>query len=202
MILRISRNATRVATNDLRVRYEYRGGEVIAEDLVLRRWRDRSLADAAKRQGEVFDGCRLQPHIWSTLSACVAAGLRLDADLSAETLRHAMEDVRARGVHTGPVRADKYVTLVHFLRQKRVLLKVLHRARDVASPGVPDLFLWRHKADGVAYGAGFVEVKRHAKGNDGRWCRERVSPTQRDELEFLKSLGLSARTIYLREVPR
>ncbi len=202
MILRISRTAHRVAADDVRVRYEWRGRAVIAEELVLRRWKDRSSTPAALQRGEVFDGCRLHPHIWSTLSACVDAGLRLDATLNAEMLRHAMEGVKARGVHTGPVRADKYVTLVHFLRQKRVLLEVLHRARDAASPGVPDLFLWRHKADGAPYGAGFVEVKRRAKGIDGRWRRERVSQTQRDELAFLTGLGLSAREVFIREVPR
>ena len=199
MILRIPRTATRVSANERRVRYEYRGRAVIAEDLVLRRWRDRSLADAAKRQREVFDGCRLHPHIWSTLSACVAAGLRLDAKLSAETLRDAIEGVRARGVHTGPLRADKYVRLVHVLWQRGVLEQVMRRQRDPASPGVPDLFLWRQKGDGVPYGAGFVEVKRRARNKNGKWCPERVSETQRAELAFLTSLGLSAISVYIRE---
>jgi len=202
VILRISRTAHRVAADDRRVRYEWRGRSVIPEELVLRRWRARSSTPGALRRGEVFDGCRLHPHIWSTLSACVDGGLRLDVTLDAEMLGHAMEGVKARGVHIGPVRADKYVTLVHFLRQKRVLPKVLHRARDAASPGVPDLFLWRHRADGVPYGAGFIEVKRHARDKDGKWCRERVLRTQQQEMAFLTGLGLSARSVYIREVPR
>jgi hypothetical protein len=199
LILRIPLTATRVSANDPRVRYAYRRGAVIPEELVLRRWKDRSSTDAARRQGEMFDGCRLHPHIWSTLSACADAGLPLDETLTAEGLREAMEGVRARGRHTGPIRADKYVTLVRFLRQSSVLDDVMRRERDPASPGVPDLFLWRHKGDGLPYGAGFVEVKRHAKDKSGTSCKERVSRTQREELAFLTALGLSARTVYVRE---
>lgn len=199
MILRIPLNATRVAANHARVRYEYRRHAVIPEDLVLRRWRDRSLTDVAKRNSEVFDGCRLHPHIWFTLSACVEAGLPLDAALTAEALREAMEGVRARGRCTGPMRADKYVALVRFLRRRGVLDDVMRRERDSASPGVPDLFLWRQKGDGVPYGAGFVEVKRRARDKSGVLCREPVSKTQREELAFLTGLGLSARTVYVRE---
>ncbi len=187
--------------DDTRVRYEYRGRHlVIPEDLVLRRWKDRSATDAARRSCEVFSGCRLHPHIWSTLTACVDAGLRLDATLTPEALRIAMESLKTRGVRTGPVRAEEYVVLVHVLSSKRLLQKVMRRVRDAASPGVPDLFLWRQKADGVPYGAGFVEVKRHARGDDGKSYRERVSTTQREELAFLTSLGLPARTVYVREV--
>lgn len=118
----------------------------------------------------MFDGCRLHPHIWSTLGACADAGLPLDETLTVGGLREAMEGVRARGRHTGP--------------------------------GVPDLFLWRHRGDGVPYGAGFVEVKRHAKDSNGKWCREPVSKTQKQELAFLTALGLSARTVYIREIGR
>ncbi len=95
----------------------------------------------------------------------------------------------------------RHSPLVHYLRQKGVLLEVMRRERDPASPGVPDLFLWRQKVDGPAYGAGFVEVKRQAKDQNGTLCKEKVSKTQQQELAFLTGLGLEARTAYVREVP-
>lgn len=202
MILRVPLTAIRVDASDTRVRYDYRGRSVIPEELVLRRWRDRSSAAAARQHGEVFDGCRLHPQIWSTLSACTAAGLQLHAGLTAEALHEALEGVRASGVRTGPLRADKYVMVIHVLRARRLLQKVMRRERDPASPGVPDLFLWRRNDAGAVYGAGFVEVKRQYRNGDGKRCREGVSKTQQQELAFLKDLGLPARTVYLREVAR
>jgi hypothetical protein len=90
--------------------------------------------------------------------------------------------------------------VVHFLRAKGLLKKVMRRERKPASPGVPDLFLWRRNEAGTVYGAGFVEVKRRYRNGDGHWCRERVSKTQRQQLTFLDEIGLPARTVYLREV--
>jgi hypothetical protein len=103
LILRIPFSATRVAVDDTRVRYAYRGHAVIPEELVLRRWKARSSTAAAQQRGEVFEGCRLHPHIWSTLSPCAESGLQLDANLTAGALRKAMESVRAKGVHTRPL---------------------------------------------------------------------------------------------------
>ena len=88
--------------------------------------------------------------------------------------------MKASGVHTGPLRADKYVELVHFLRAKGLLQKVMRRERSSKSPGVPDLFLWRRNAAGALYGAGFVEVKRRYRNGDGLGCRERVSRRRSD----------------------
>jgi hypothetical protein len=199
VILRIALTATRVPADDHRVRYDYHGRAVIPEVLVLRRWKDRGKRPSALAKGEVFDGCRLHPQIWSTLQACVDAGLRLDKTLTPESLRSAMEKVKLQGIRTGPLRCDGYVVLIHHLRLRRQLGAVMQRQRDSASPGVPDLFLWRQQDDQRPYGCGFVEVKRRFRDQQGRWRREAVSSTQREEIAFLQQLGLPARTVYLSE---
>lgn len=124
----------------------------------------------------------------------------MDAMLTAEGLRDAMEQVKAGGVRTGPVRADKYAVLLNVLRARRLLRSVTARERNPVSPGVPDLFLWRQQGDRLPVGT-FVEVKRRYRNPQGRWVREPLLASQREELAFLTSLGLEARTVYLREVP-
>lgn len=202
MILRIALSARRVASDDTRVRYSHGGNAVIPEELVLLRWRERTRTPAARSRREVFDGCRLPPHLWSALRACTEDGLRLDAALTAETLRAALDVVRVRGVRAAPARAQKYIVLLEWLRRRRQLSVVLQRERDSGSPGVPDLFLYRRQGEHQPYGCCFVEVKRQYGDSAGHSVRERLLPSQREELAFLKGLGLPARTVYVSEEPQ
>jgi hypothetical protein len=120
--------------------------------------------------------------------------------LTAERLRVAMGQVKAGGLRTGPVRADKYVVLLNVLRARRLLRSVMSRERNPVSPGVPDLFLWRQQRDRPPVGV-FVEVKRRYRNPHGRWVREPLLASQQEELAFLTGLKLGARTVYLREAP-
>ena len=99
------------------------------------------------------------------------------------------------GTRRTPV-SSKFAHLLTFLREKDLLQCVVDRERPVASPGIPDLFLYRMDANGRIHGGRFVEVKRH---NQQTGYREPVSASQAAELEFLQSLGLEARVIYLLE---
>ena len=97
------------------------------------------------------------------------------------------------GTRRTPV-SSKFAHLLTFLREKDLLQCVVDRERPVASPGIPDLFLYRMDETGRVYGGRFVEVKRH---NRRTGYREPVSATQAAELEFLQSLGLAAGVVYL-----
>ena len=79
MSLRRTLSAWRVTSNDTRVRYDHGGRAVIPVELVLLRWRVPTCTPAAKSRGEVFDGCRLHPHLWSALRAGAADDLGFDA---------------------------------------------------------------------------------------------------------------------------
>jgi hypothetical protein len=59
-------------------------------------------------------------------------------------------------------------------------------------PGVPDLFLFRGRTDGVPWGIRFVEVKRP---------KEKLSRHQEAEIRFLRGLKLRAGVVRLIERP-
>ena len=83
-----------------------------------------------------------------------------------------------------------------FLNRNSALGPILERERLGANPGIPDLFLYRLDRAGRVHGGRFAEVKRLERA---RHRRERISPGQAAELEFLRSLGLAAAIVYLIE---
>lgn len=64
---------------------------------------------------------------------------------------------------------------------------------DPAKPGVPDLFVFKKRADGRPYAVRFVEVKR------GGSPPERLMPHQLEEIQFLKRIGVKAGVLRLEE---
>jgi len=85
--------------------------------------------------------------------------------------------------------------MLAFLQRKGVLRDVMGRERQSATPGLPDLFLYRVDRNGVHDGR-FVEVKKWDKRANKK---EPVSKAQKDEIAFLKKLGLSAGVVYVYE---
>jgi hypothetical protein len=197
MSLRIQTSVVRsVSAQPGRVRYVHGAGALIPEELVLRRWKDRSKEDSARIQGIRFDGCRLPPGTWTLLKHWLDAGLQLTDVTDPEALQRCADDSRTAGLKLKAPHASKFAAMIGFLQKKGVLHKVLERERDPESPGLPDLFLYRIDRSGDVQGGRFVEVKRWNR-NDG--FRERLSPTQKDELAFMRSLGLRADVVYLLE---
>ena len=198
MSLRIPLVARRVDTGDARVRFDHSGEALIAEALVLRRWRERSRSAAARAAGEVFDGCRLPPGTWTTLKACAERGCALDHTLTSEMLRWHFDALRSDGLAARAPTPSKFVVVVRHLAARGLLDSVRLRERNLDSPGVPDLFLWRMKADGRPYGCRFVEVKRrYVTGGCRR--REAIRASQQEEIDFLRGLGLKAGVVYVLE---
>lgn len=196
--LRIPLTVTRCAVSEPQGRVRYQSGDrcLIPEEIVLQRWKERSRTDPALASGTRFDGCRLPPGTWALLRAWMAEGLRSDEFARPAVLKEYAERNQAGG---GTLRApvsSKFTHLLTFLAERKLLQCVVERERSASSPGLPDLFLYRMDIEGRVFGGRFVEVKRH---NQRTGDRERISPTQAAELEFLRTLGLEARVVYLLE---
>jgi len=177
-----------------RVRFVIGGRCRIGEDVVLRRWRDRSKEPTARARGITFEGCRLPPGTFQIIDACRADGFDVAGKISIDTLGSFYE--RARDQHKtwrAPSVANTVAILTCLARTKR-LPDVLGRERSPMNPGLPDLFLWKRRTDGSLFGERFVEVKRRT-----RTWKEPLSRPQREEIAFLRSLDAKARVVYLLE---
>lgn len=179
-----------------RVRYWHGEARLIPEQLVLRRWKERSNQVAAKTKGVRFDGCRLPPGTWSLLDAWLAGGLNLQEVTDATILQQYIAKSRAAGVKLRTPEAKKFAMMLSWLRERGVLSKLLNRQRRADAPGIPDLFLWRVDRTGRVHDGRFVEVKRWDRRARRR---EHISGAQKEELAFLRGLGLSACVVYLLE---
>jgi hypothetical protein len=198
MSLRIRLTVKRCTERDRagRVRYQHGRHCLIPEDIVLRRWQERTNEPSQKARRIRFDGCRLPSGTWTLLREWRRDG----ASLKHLTDPHALGAYAARNRAAGgrlrtPVSA-KFVQLIAYLQEKRVLQKVMDRERSPTNPGLPDLFLYRVDHAGRIHGGRFVEVK---KRNRRAGTREPLSPGQAAEMKFLKDLGLRAEVVYLLE---
>ncbi len=161
-----------------RVTYEGRRGPATSERIVVERCRGRGL------------GChRLPPGTWRALGRLEALERRHPGATLADLLESmATEPPRLRA---GLVLALREAVAP---RRLRVLVE-RHTDGDVSSkrPGVPDLFVFKRRADGTAYAGRFVEVKRPG---------ERLAPHQATELRFMRDAGLRAGVLRLIERER
>ena len=195
--LGISTTVTRAAdVPPPRIRYAFGDQRLIPEDLVLRRWRERSRNAWAQARGVKFDGCRLPPGTWRLLALWLREGLRSEDVSNPEVLQEFHDRSRTQRLTLRAPHASKFALLLGFLKRKGALDAILSRDRDPANPGIPDLFLYKVDRQGRVYDGGFVEVKRW---NRQRRFRERVSPQQRAEIDFLNGIRLDARVVYLLE---
>jgi VRR-NUC domain len=178
-----------------RVRFELAGRCRPGEAVVLRRWRERSNETEAIKIGVTFDACRLPPGTWSLLNACASAGLNLKIRVPADVLRMSLVEARLAHPTWRCPQHEKFARMIEHLRTRGVLSSILERDRITESPGLPDLYLWRARSGTIEAGQ-FIEVKRR---NRRTGYKEPTSRSQRDELTFLRSLGLKARVVYLEE---
>jgi VRR-NUC domain len=198
MSLRIPLTVERCAGADRagRVRYRYRDRCLIPEDIVLRRWQDRTNEPAQRGKRTRFEGCRLPSGTWTLLLAWTRDGLPVESLTDAKALNECAARNRAAGGKLRTPVPSKFAHLLGYLLSRGVLDDVIRRERSVEHPGLPDLFLYRLDSRGRVHGGMFVEVKR---SNPHARTREKVSPAQRDEIAFLKRLGLRAQVVYLVE---
>lgn len=197
MSLRIKLTAKRCPPGaKLRVRYQHGNACLIPEELVLRRWKDRSKEASARATGLVYEGCRVPPGTWTLLQQWLREGLQ-EADVTnAELLGGHAVRTRLGGSKLRAPQADKLADMLAYLVRRGVLRDVCDHPRAPASPGLPDLFLYKVDSDARVHGGQFVEVKRwDCRSN----VREPVSAAQKAELSFLVSLGLKARVLFLQE---
>jgi len=196
MPLRIPRAVSRCVCSGRRVRLIHKDRCLTPEDIVLRRWRERSREPLAVRSGTVFAGCRLPPGTWRIVQACLNHGFDVAGRIDIAGLAALVARIRQREPTWRAPHASKLAALITYLRMKHVLIPVLQRRRDAAAPGIPDLFLYRRHDEHPVFGGRFVEVKRAIPHLN--W-KEAVSSAQRQELAFLRERGLKAQVLYLQE---
>lgn len=145
-----------------RVRFVLGGRCRPGEAIVLRRWRDRSCEPDASAKGITFEGYRLPPGTYQIINACIAAGFDIAEPITADALRPHYDRARREHPLWKAPNVESTVELLQWLARGNHLKRVLGRARSVANPGLPDLFLWKRGINGAAFRGEFIEVKRRA----------------------------------------
>ena len=160
----------------------------IPERVVLARWRHRKLDKFT------FSGSRLSPTLWRALPAFLGGNTEAWTRMTTDEIRTRQEaraaELKDLGLH--PPAAEVVHALIEVCRAM-TLAKLVERHVELGArkeSGVPDLFLFARDRNGRARSPRFVEVKKP---------EEPMSAFQDDEIEFLRSLGLPARVLTLRE---
>jgi hypothetical protein len=169
-----------------------RGDEwAIPEQVVLRRWRRRRSPDYT------FSGERLSSTIWRALPAMLGGQVQRWRlfDLSELERLHerCASDLRARKLSAPS--ASTIIALIQSCGTEKIEALVdRHRGLEqLHRSGVPDLFLFAQDATGRTKFSRFVEVKKP---------EEPLSQDQRDEVGFMRALGLHVRVLRLIERER
>lgn len=168
-----------------RVQYPERGGWSVPETIVLERWRRRRSVD-----GTSFHGFRLPPQVFHAAARC--GGCRFWRAATVEDVASVLTALTREDPHLGFPSASNLLLLIRHVDEHPGALAALldrHRVRK-ASPGVPDLFLYRQLRSGRPCGGLFVEVKKPS---------ETVYRTQTCEIKFLRDRGLRAGVLRLIE---
>lgn len=165
------------------------GPKGVAEAVVLHRWRRRRM------EGYVFSGARLGPNLWRTLALVLPGKPAEWAGLSPERIAACVTTSRESGSMFP--RSLPNAKVLHALftvcgarRLGHLIARHTWESRG-EQYGTPDLFLFAMESQtGRISMARFVEVKKP---------EEAVSADQKEEIAFLRSLGLQARVLRLIE---
>ena len=161
----------------------------IPEDVVLKRWRKRTMASHS------FHGFRLGPNTWKAIAHTFGT-------FSPKLLDMPVKEIAAKISSSQPDRIEKHLWLpeakslwlmcqaIGAERLEQILRR--HTARDRQGRfGTPDLFLYAIKSGNSKPSFyRMVEVKKPF---------EEVSADQKEEIEFLRSIGVPARVLRLIE---
>jgi hypothetical protein len=161
----------------------------ISETVVLQRWRKRVF------EGYTFSGSKLNPKIWRNLPIVFDGSPKTWGKLSIEMIKFILDEKRSlmRKHYISLPSANILKALFEICGSGRLKALTERHNHDSRKEkyGTPDLFLYAiKKSTGKASVARFVEVKKP---------EEPVSKDQREEIEFLQSLGLHARVLRLQE---
>lgn len=162
----------------------------IPETVVLSRWRKR------KFPGYIFSGSRLSSTFWRAIAAAFGTDARLISKLSQEEIQQVIESKRnilkSNGFLILP--SAETISAIILISSPMRLQKMIDRHISEAhkgKSGVPDLFLFaRSVVDRKITMGRFVEVKKP---------EEPLSKVQKEELDFMNSLGFNARVLRLIE---
>jgi hypothetical protein len=161
----------------------------IAEQVVLHRWRRRVFS------GFTFSGGRLNSSVWRVLPSVLGEDLAKWSKLSEAEMQRQIDSCREsmREAHATLPAANVLKALFEHCGVKR-LRAIVARHTDparVENFGTPDLFLYAtdNKTGKVSI-ARFVEVKKP---------EEELKYDQKEEIDFLQSLGMHVRVLRLIE---
>jgi hypothetical protein len=160
----------------------------IPEDVVLLRWRRRTMA------AHTFHGCRLGPNTWRAIGYAFGSEAEQICSLSVEQIASGRQDLGLDkdSHHFWLPDASTVACLFQALGPGQ-LDKILRRhlsPERVNRFGTPDLFLFAKKRAARVSFFRLVEVKKPC---------EDISRDQHEEIAFLRSIGVPARVLRLIE---
>ena len=161
----------------------------IPEDVVLRRWRRRTMV------GHTFHGCGLGPNTWRAIGYAFGSEAEQICSLSVEQIAAGRQDLSLDNDshHFRLPDASTVACLFQALGPGQ-LEKILRRhlsPERVERFGTPDLFLFAKKRQEAKVSFfRLVEVKKPG---------EHISRDQHEEIAFLRSIGVPARVLRLIE---
>lgn len=163
--------------------------KAVAESVLLQRWRHRD------SQTHIYSGSRLAPYAWSAVSKAFPAPISTWFESTEAVIRDRIlafrneNPVEARSM-PNPSILKALLEVCGSDRLKAILARHTDSSRHDRF-GTPDLFLYsRNRRSERIASAQFIEVKKP---------EEAVSDDQREEIEFLQSLGLRAGVVRLIE---
>jgi hypothetical protein len=165
------------------------GQKVIPEKIVLKRWRMREFVHSVAR------GFRLSPNFWRAIGIALGNDAVKIKSLNENKIEISFTEHKD-ALRIKNFKAQSASNIIEIFKnlETHQLQLILDRHLDpdrVEKYGTPDLFLFtRHKTTHSISRACFVEVKRPG---------EKLSDDQKNEINFLRNIGLKSRVFRLIE---
>jgi len=165
------------------------GQKVIPEKIVLKRWRMREFVHSFAR------GFRLSPNFWRAIGIALGNNAKKIKSLNATEIEISFTK-HQKALQIKKFKTQSASNLIEVFRslETHQLQLILDRHLDPDRNdqyGTPDLFLFTsHKTTHAISRACFVEVKRPG---------EKLSNDQKNEINFLRNIGLKSRVFRLTE---
>ena len=178
---------------DGRVTYLINGNSdearAIAEEIVLKRWRSR------KQANKSFKGFRLSPNFWRAIGLALGKNAEKIKTLKIQEIEANFSKYK-KDLKEKKYKIQSASNIIEVFKSLETvqLQSILDRHLDpnrIDKYGTPDLFLYvSHTTNHSISGAYFVEVKRPG---------EKLSDDQKNEINFLRNIGLKSRVLRLTE---
>ena len=161
----------------------------IPEEIVLKRWRSR------KQANKSFKGFRLSPNFWRAIGLALGANAEKIKALKIQEIEVNFSKYK-KDLKEQKYKIQSASNIIEVFKSLETvqLQSILDRHLDpnrIDKYGTPDLFLYvSHTTNYSISRAYFVEVKRPG---------EKLSDDQKNEINFLRSIGLKSRVLRLTE---